>query len=130
MYANILNIILFFLIITAIHIYYEQNVSHNIADFSAPMGHKIFRLYINSNDPLYVAVSQPHNAGPDIKRDHHQKAENTECQPTLQHAIRTFIQMFAFPKLCGSLWKQYRTSSPRRQPPIIQPITQQEAKPQ
>ena len=42
----VFNTILFFLIITTIHIYYQHNVSHNIADFSVPMGYKIFHPLI------------------------------------------------------------------------------------
>ena len=110
------NTILFFLIMTAIHIYYQHNVSPNISDFSAPMGHKIF-TYILVQMTLCIAASQPEKCQTRHQKDHLQKTENTECQPTLQHAINPSIQMFASPKLC----KLEKIPPPRRKPPSSSP---------
>ena len=53
----VFNAILFFVIITTIHIYYQHNVSHSIADFSVAMGYKIFHPLIYLNDPLCITAS-------------------------------------------------------------------------
>ena len=88
----VFNTILFFLIITTIHIYYQHNVSHNIADFSVPMGYIIFHLLIYLNDPLCITASYPAKCWTRHQKDYLQKAEKNECQPTLQHAINPSIQ--------------------------------------
>ena len=83
----VFNTIVFFLIITTIHIYYQHRVSHNIADFSVPIGYKIFHPLIYLNDPLCITASHLAKCW-----TRHQKAEKNECQPTLQHAINPSIQ--------------------------------------
>ena len=112
-----INTILFFVIITTICIYYRHNVSHNIADFTVPMGYKVFHPLIYLNDPLCITASYPARCWTRHQKDHLQKAEKNECQPTLQHAINPSIQttwsdfaMFTSPKLCESPWKHYPTS--------------------
>ena len=121
-FSFVFNTILFFQIITTIHLYHQYNASPNIADFSAPMGHKIFHLYISLNDSpppppsLCISASQPEKCWTRHQQDHLQKAENTECQPTFQNAITPSIQMFACPTLCGSSWKHYPVPPPGGSP--------------
>ena len=88
----VFNNILFFLIITTIHICYQHNVSHNIADFSVSMGYKIFHPLIYLNDPLFNTASQPAKCWTRHQKDHLQTAKKNECKPTLQHAINPSIQ--------------------------------------
>ena len=85
------NTILFFVIITTIRIYYQHNVLHNIADFTVPMGYKIFHPLIYLNDPLCIASWYPAKCWTRYQNDHLQKAEKNECQPTLQNAINPSI---------------------------------------
>ena len=72
------------------------------------MGHKILHFYVSLNDPYAFAASPPEKCLTKHKKTISKR--QTECLPTtLQHAINPSFQMFASPKLCGSIWKHYPT---------------------
>ena len=122
----VFNTILFFLIITTIYIYYQHNVSHNIADFSAPMGHKFVLLV--ERPPMHYGFTTPKmtdqtSKGPTPKRQKRPSAiQPSSMQST--HPSRTFGRIYNvyFPKLYGSLWKRSPTPFPQEASPSIHPL--------
>ena len=120
----VFNTILFFLIITTIHICYQHNVSHNIADFSVSMGYKIFYPLIYLNDPLCNTASYFAKCWTRHQKDHLKKAEKNECQPTLQHAIiQNNLVRFCNVYFSEIMWITLETLpdplTPGSSPPII-----------